>query len=556
MLRSLAIRDFTIIDRLDLEFSDGFGAITGETGAGKSILIDALAQLLGERGDSTLVAGGARQADLTATFEIDAAHPAQAWLEEHALDGEELVLLRRVIPAEGASRAWINGQPSTIAQLRALGDLLVEIHGQHEHQNLTRAAWQRQWLDRHVDESVRLAVAASADKHARAVEALEELRAEAGTPAERELLAFQVNELTSLALAEGELEQLEQEQRRLGSVDDLKRGIGNALDALTGDQQSGATAALHLAIRALDPLRENEPELSEAGEMLATAEVNLEEASRLLQRLQDNLEHDPERLAEVEQRLTRAMDLARKHRVEPERLPELTGRLQQRLERIDSHEQRREALESALAEDDQHWRACARKLFNARKKAGTKLSGDIAAALARLGMDGARVEFALEHDDQAEVSRHGADRIEILFSANPGQAPRPLARIASGGELSRFSLAMIVATADAGHGQVRIFDEIDAGVGGETAHAVGRFLHRAARGGQAFCVTHLAQVAACADAQWRVVKQPESDATRVAIERLDKDQRIEELARMLGSASSSAGRKHASALLREARKNR
>jgi DNA repair protein RecN (Recombination protein N) len=551
MLRSLAIRDFTIIERLELEFADGFGAITGETGAGKSILVDALAQLLGDRGDSTLVAEGSTQADLTAAFELEAGHPARGWLSEQAMEAEDLLLLRRVIPADGSSRAWINGQPVTIAQLRELGRLLVEIHGQHEHQRLGQSAHQRQWLDRQVDRQALERVIAATVAHAKARAALDALLAEAGNPAERELVEFQLRELDKLNLIEGELEQLEIEQRRLASVDDLQRGTGLALDALSGDDGNSASHQVNQALRALDPLTDRAPELIEAREMLATAAVNLEEAARTVLRLRDELEHDPERLAEIEGRLARVLELARKHRIEPATLPAHTDSLRRRLERMSGFDQQRQALEDELARTESGWREQALVLYKQRRRAADTLAKSVEDALAQLGMQEAKVEFAIEHDEQAPVSPHGADRVEILFSANPGQSPRPLARIASGGELSRFSLALIIAAGDSGRETVRIFDEIDAGVGGETAHAVGRFLRQVGRGGQALCVTHLAQVAACADSQWKVSKEKARDRTRVALQRLDHDARIDEIARMLGASGSESARRHAEALLAE-----
>lgn len=549
MLRSLVIRDFTIIDRLELEFAAGFGAITGETGAGKSILVDALAQLLGDRGDSSLVAEGSNQADLTASFELEAEHPARRWLEQQAMESDELLLLRRVIPADGSSRAWINGQPVTIAQLRDLGRLLIEIHGQNEHQRLGQAVHQRQWLDRQVEPQALQRVADCAERHRDAVAALDALLAEAGNPAERELVEFQLRELEKLGLAEGELEGLELEQRRLASIDELQRGTGLALDALSGDDENAAGHRVHQALRALEPLTDREPELIDARDMLATAAVNLEEATRTVQRLQDTLEHDPERLAEIERRLARVLELARKHRIEPATLPAHTANLRHRLERMLGFDEQRRALEAALAEAESRWRKQAKALHGLRLQAADGLANAIELALAELGMQEATVRFAIEHDTEAPVSQHGADRIEILFSANPGQSPRPLARIASGGELSRFSLALIIAAGDSGQDTVRIFDEIDAGVGGETAHAVGRFLRRVGGNGQAFCVTHLAQVAACADSQWKVSKGSTKGRTRVELQRLDQDARITEIARMLGASNSESARRHAEALL-------
>ena len=549
MLRSLAIRNFTIIDRLELAFEPGFGAITGETGAGKSILIDALGQLLGDRGESTLVAEGCKQADLTAGFELSRNHPARAWLREQAMEEEgELLLLRRVIPADGASRAWIAGQPVTIGQLRELGALLVDIHGQHEHQKLMDAIYQRAWLDRQLDGDVRSEVADRARRHTDAARALETLVREAGSD-DPEMMQFQLAELDRLDLRENEFQQLEIDQRRLASVDELQRAYGEALEALSGEERAAAGLA-HKARRSLDSLSDREPEIAEILEMIGTAQVNLDEAAGALQRLAESLENDPVRLEQVEQRLARAISLGRKHRVEPDAIPEVRADLARRLARVDQFQAERESAENALANARDAWRESARALHEARVRAAEKISKKVARALSQLGMKDAKLAFDLEFDPEAVVSPNGADRVGILFSANPGQSPRPLKRVASGGELSRLSLAMIIGAAESAEGRVRIFDEIDAGVGGETAHAVGRFLKQASEAGQAFCVTHLAQVAAHADCQYRVVKQPEKASTRVRIERLDGDQRVTELARMLGSADAETSRRHAESMLK------
>ncbi len=548
MLRSLAVRDFTIIDDLELEFGPGFGAITGETGAGKSILIDALAQLLGDRGDSSLVAQGRKRADLTATFELDAAHPAREWLRAQEIEDEPSLLLRRRIPADGSSRAWINGQPVAIAQLRELGNLLVEIHGQHQHQRLARASAQRALLDRHGDPGIVDSVRTAAGRHARLADELSALETHAGNPSELELIRFQLDELRKLGLSAGEFESLEQEQQRLGSVDELKLAIEQALESLEGE--SGAAASsVQSASRQLSRMTGREPALSDGLEMLTTAAAHIEETARLLKRLTDGLEPDPERLSRVEERLARSLDLARKHRIQPTDLWSLTNDLERKLQDGDQYEARRSDLTDAMLAAEQHWREQAKHLSRQRSEVARQLARDAEKAMAELGMTGARTEIVVEHDAKADVSPHGADRVETLFSANAGQSLRPLSRVASGGELSRFSLALIIAGAEDAGDRVRIFDEIDAGVGGETAHSVGRFLRQAASGGQALCVTHLAQVAAAAERQWRVHKLQKDGSTSVTIESLDREARIVELARMLGSSTGKTSRDHAAALL-------
>ena len=550
MLRSLAIRNFTIIDELELEFDRGFGAITGETGTGKSILIDALAQLLGERADASLAAEGSDRADLSASFELAPDHPARNWLEEQALDDETLIL-RRVIPASGASRAWINGQPAAVGQLRELGSMLVEIHGQNEHQQLMAPSRQRAWLDRHVDRQIRDAVTRTASEHGVRERELAELLEQSGSGGDLEFLRYQLAELDDLALQPGEFEQLESSQRRLASVDELQQAYATALSALDAEDDA-ATAACRRAHRALESLADRESALADVLEMLETARVNLDEASAAIRRLGDQLQLEPDALRQIEQRMSLAISLSRKHGIEPSQIPETREALRDRLDRMSRFETLRAEAEMRLAEAEAQWREASRTLSNARSQAAERMVADIHTALGELGMSDAKVEFRIDHDPNKPVSASGADDVEILFSANPGQSPAPLRRVASGGELSRFSLALIIASGDDAGGKVRIFDEIDAGVGGETAHAVGRFVSRASSGGQAFCVTHLAQVAACADQQFQVIKKPGRESTRVAVRRLDTEQRVVELARMLGAADAETGREHARAMLTSA----
>lgn len=551
MLQRLTIHHFTIIDRLSLDFSAGFGVITGETGAGKSILIDALGLLLGDRAESGLVAQGARRADITAEFQLAADHPAQSWLIEQALDtgDDEPLLLRRSLPAEGGSRSWINGQPANAGQLRELGSLLVEIHGQHAHQKLSQPEHQRRWLDQQVDDAVRAAVRDATHSFQKCRAALDDLLTRAGQRSDLELLQFQLEELDQFDLAPDEYADLEADQRRLASVDAMKLALDHAAQALEGEP-SGAISLAHQAARALEPMLDNEPRLAEITQMINEAEVNLNEAAGSVQRLAENLESDPEKLNRIDQRLSRAIELARKHRVDPDQLPELQRQLNERLAEMLGFDEKRAELEQDLEKARGNWWKQAQKLHQARKKAAKSLSGETAKALAQLGMKDAQIEFRIELNEQAGVADHGADRVEILFSSNPGQTPKPLKKVASGGELSRLSLAMIIASAEPGRHITRIFDEIDAGVGGETAHRVGEFLHQSAAHGQSLCVTHLAQVAARADFQLKVEKSAQKDQTRVEIRSLDNDQRIAELARMLGSASSEISQQHARALLR------
>ena len=549
MLRALAIRNFAIISDLELRLDTGFTVITGETGAGKSILVDALGLLLGDRAESTLVASDSKQAELSATFVLDGLTAARAWLEDQAMDEDDELIIRRVLSADGRSRAWINGRSATVGQLSELGAMLVEIHGQHEHQLLEKSDTQRRLLDQQLDGDL-LQPVVSAHKQWHDIRlALDGFEREAGDPEQLELLRYQCRELNELNLAKGEYDELEAEQERLARSDDIRLAAARAVAALDQDDAPSVRGLLQDTLAALDQVRELHGELAEAATILEEARINVDEAFATIERIGENETGDPERLAEVNSRLERTLDLARKHRVNPQDLPELTASLSDRLDRLENQGDRREHLERELAEAEQTWRNHAEKLSQARIKAGQELASSAAECLARLGMEQARLEFYVNSDPDAPPSIRGLDRVSIEFSANPGQPTRPLARVASGGELSRIALALMIATGHRQGPQTRIFDEIDAGVGGETAHAVGQFLRRAAGDGQALCVTHLAQVAACADHQIRVAKYSKDGATSTRIEPLDSGDRQKEIARMLGSAESRKSLEHAAEML-------
>lgn len=551
MLRSLSIRDFTIIDQLELEFRPGFTAITGETGAGKSILVEALVLLLGARAGPGLVAPGREQAELAATFELADEAPARAWLEEQSLAADEDLLLRRVLPVEGPSRSWINGRPATVGQLRELGMLMVDIHGQHEHQRLARPAAQRCWLDRHVPGDALRAVAVAAQHWNDVRASLTELEARTGDENRLEMIRYQLRELEELALEEGEFAGLEAEQSRLSRLDELLEAMHTASAALDGEDPPGARALLQHAVSALERLDDIDPGLKAAAELLTEARINADEVIADLKRHAGELEGDPERLAAVEQRLGRSLELARKHRIEPEALPSFTLRMRETCEELAEAGERRARLEQEIEQAEAAWRQAADELSSARRDAAGRLAGQISEYLARLGMNDAEVIIEVSARKEPGVHESGRDRVEIRFSANPGQPPQPLGRVASGGELSRFSLALIIASRDDTAPRVRVFDEVDAGVGGETAHAVGRFMRQAAGSGQAFCVTHLAQVAARADHQVRVTKESRDGRTQTAATSLDAEARQHEIARMLGSSRSDRGMAHAAELLAE-----
>jgi DNA repair protein RecN (Recombination protein N) len=550
MLNLLQIRNFAIIDSLDLELGPGFTAITGETGAGKSILVDALGMLLGDRADSSSVRSGSDKAELSAEFELGEDSDALCWLREADLDVVRACLLRRLIGENGRSRAWINGTPVTLAQLQELGQRLVEIHGQNEHLRLVHAAEQFRLLDGDAAcaaESMRVA-----ERYA-ALHEVERLLAQLDSESplaagEMDLLRYQIDELSAAALTAEAFAQLEAEHRLLAKGSDIITAMQTALEMLE-NEHSGITASLQ---RALDQLAANaslDRAIENAVKALEEASINSEEARACLQSAVSRIHLSPTRLAELDHQLSRLHELARKHRVEPSRLHETLQSLRTRCERADTQQQRREDLASQHSGLLRDYRAAAKSLHTARTARAASLSAAVSELMQVLGMAGGSFSLRVEHDPQAAPSRRGDDRIELLVTANPGMPPGPLRKVASGGELARISLAIKVASAAGQLTPTQVFDEVDAGIGGETANAVGRLLQSVARQGQALCVTHLAQVAVCADQQFRVSKSARGANTRVETSLLDERGRVDEIARMLGGRLSEQSRAHASELL-------
>lgn len=538
MLRHLSIRDFAIIDTLELEFSTGFTVLTGETGAGKSILIDAIGLLLGDRADSSMVRSGASQAELAAEFSLDPAGPAVAWLREQALedaDQPHSLLIRRVVSSEGRTRAFINGSAAPIGQLRELGESLLEIHGQHEHQRLVRNDAQRELLDEfgaHRDSLQ--AVAEAAAEHAR-IERRLQTASQSGQrdPARADYLRHLLSELDALDLKAGEIESLDAEQRALSNAGELLHDGGQASEALYGgeDSVSDRLGALHQRLAA--HAREL-PAFGEAAEMLEAARIQVEEAAAGLRRELDRLELDPERLATVERRLEVIHDLARKHHVRPAELPALQARLAGELAAIENAAGEIEQLQAERAAVEKRYRKAADELTLARLKAAKSLSAEVSTIARELGMSQAAFLVEVGGRGSSRPSPHGDDDIRFDFSANPGQTPRPLAKIASGGELSRISLAIQVAASRTQSAPTMIFDEVDSGVGGATAEIVGAKLRTLGARHQVLCVTHLPQVAAQGLGHFAIRKDSDGLQTYTRVSPLDEDSRVNELARMLG----------------------
>jgi DNA repair protein RecN (Recombination protein N) len=550
MLLHLSIRDFAIVDRLELEFRPGFTALTGETGAGKSILIDALSLTLGERTASEQVRSGAERADVAAEFAIDSLPGIGDWLREHALEGDpNRLLLRRVVDANGRSRAFINGHAATINQLREAGDRLVDIHGQHAHQSLLRPEAQRLVLDAHAGlASLAHETGGAHREWQRLCRArLDHENNTAAREAEREQLNWQVEELSRLALAPGEWETIQSEHGRLAHAATLMEGVRGATDSLS-ESENAALGALSGVLSRLRPLTEYDGLLRDTIAVLESGEAQLREAAYALRHYADRIELDPKRLHEVEQRLEAVHNAARKFRTRPEALPELLDSLRDRLKDLEIT-----ADLKALAMQEQAARSrydgLATRLSAERTKAAAKLGREVNTAMKELAMSGGRFEVELR-SLLPDGSVAGNEQVEFLVTTNPGTEPRPLGKVASGGELSRISLAIQVITSRAAAVPTLIFDEVDAGIGGAVAEVVGKKLKTLGGERQVLCVTHLPQVAAQAREQWSVAKGTESGSARSRVAVLDQKSRIEEIARMLGGVAITATtRKHAAEML-------
>ncbi|TAH52610.1 MAG: DNA repair protein RecN [Betaproteobacteria bacterium] len=548
MLRRLTIRDFVIVDRLELDFAAGFGALTGETGAGKSILLDALGLALGGRAETGVVRTGQERADITAEFDLPELEGLSAWLADEALDANEgLVILRRVVDAGGRSRAWINGTSVTLAQLRTAGEWLADIHGQHAHHALLRAEAQRELLDAHA--GARAAALEVARCH-REWQALVTLRREAeadsaSSARERELLAWQLRELEGLSFDAGEWDELNAEHSRLAHAAGLMEGADETLAALGEGDHAVCSVLRHLDSRVAS-LADIDAGLADVRELLSAAAIQADEALHALRRYRDRLDLDPQRLAEVEHRISTVMDAARKYRVAPDELPELMGRWRERLATLEARSDPAR-LEKAEGEARLRLERAAENLSALRRPAALALSTEITDAMQTLAMVGGRFEVALE---PCPPAAHGAEVVEFRVAANPGQTLRSLAKVASGGELSRIGLAIQVLTSRDSATPTLIFDEVDVGIGGRVAEIVGKLLARLGRERQVLCVTHLPQVAACADWQWRIAKTERGGQTLSEVTPLGREERVEEIARMLGGVNITATtREHAAEML-------
>ena len=549
---NLQVRDFAIVDRIDIEFDAGMTVLTGETGAGKSILVDALGLVLGERGSAQLVREGARRAEFAAEFDVSALPAVIAWLDEQALDLDAECLLRRVINADGRSRAFVNGNAVPISQLKALGELLLDIHGQHFHQSLARKDVQRDLLDHFgglLDD--RAVVATHYIEWQTLSERLDKLLgAEAERASRLDLLTFQLQELDSLAIDAGEFEALQNERQKLHNSGRLAEGVGAAIDALFDNDGGNANSLIADAQRSIGQLADVDSALEPIVELLDSASIQVSEAADELRRYGENIDMDPARRDQVEERLDAIQAISRKHRVEPDDLPGLTETLRKEHDDLSHAEERGRELETQAAAARTEFLSLARALSQARREAATAFAAAVTDAMHSLGMPGGVFAIELTPIDADAARPWGLEQVEFRISANPGQSPRSLARIASGGELSRMSLAIQVIASDGSAIPTMVFDEVDSGVGGGVAEMVGRRLQELGSNRQVLCVTHLPQVASLADLHFRISKVTDGKSTRTRVHSLQHDERVEELARMLGGVEiTSKTLEHAAEML-------
>ncbi len=532
MLQELTIQNLALIEKLHLNFESGFTTLTGETGAGKSILLDALGLALGERADSALVRHGTPKADITADFDITDLPDVQNWLAENELDEDNTCLLRRTLTAEGRSKAYINGLPASVNQLKSLSALLIDIHGQHEHQTLMHANKQLALLDAYAKHDEQLAqTAESYQAWQKLNQRYEELHAsQADRQSKLELLEFQLSEFDKVQPQADEFETLSDEQNTLSHASEIKQSVYNAYEAIEGDD--GLTHKLSQAISELENVSEFSPQLAEALAQLNSIQIDCQAVADDIQAQNHHVELDPERLQAVDERLSELFGLAKKYQLDPEQLVTKHQEIRDALaELTDSGA----SLDTLKQEIDQAWSAFtqqASKLHTSRTQAAKRLSENVTASMHTLGMENGLFQINVDTTDKA--SKLGLDQVQFQVTANKGQPLQPLAKVASGGELSRISLAIQVASAEVASLPSMIFDEVDVGIGGGIAEVVGQKMQQLGRHRQVFSITHLAQVAAYGDQQLNIRKHTENDQTKTQVTQLDDDARIEELARMLG----------------------
>lgn len=534
MLNHIHLKNFAIIESLDLELKSGLTALTGETGAGKSILIDAISLVLGDRADSGVVRHGADKAEITLSIDTDQSPSAERWLEDQELMDGEQCILRRIISSSGKSRAWINGSPCNLTMLRQLGEKLVDIHGQHEHQSLMKKDMQRHLLDDYASHQVLLdqtAVAYIAWKSLK--NKLDKLNNQnSDHQAKLDLLRFQTQELDELQLTKNESLELDEEHSRLSNIGQLIDITTSSVIQLYDADEQSIYSNISDVLQKLEEASHLDIVLKEPFDMLQNAQIQIQEASDSLRRYQESVELDPERLDWVNKRLSTLHDLSRKHQTSPELLFNKWQALHSELEELNGDEYNLDALQIKLKASEDKYQKVVTQLTKSRSKAALKLSKGVSTAMQELGMEGGK--FIIVINKSENFSSHGQDNVEFQVSANPGQPPKALIKVASGGELSRISLAIQMIAAQRLTLPALIFDEVDSGIGGGIAEVVGKQLRKLGDKRQVLCVTHLPQVASQAHNHYKVTKIKSKQATSTGMLVLNENQRVEEIARMMG----------------------
>ena len=551
MLQSLALCDFVIVDHLELDFGSGFSVLTGETGAGKSILLDALALALGERADTSQIREGCQRAEISAIFQVEEhlQEEIAAWLHEadFPLEDDHRIVIKRSMDHSGRSKAYINGGAASLNQLRELGDRLVDIHGQHAHQLLLKTGAQRELLDRHAnlyDQAAKVAQAYqlmnATSKQLQQAEA-----AGADLQREQERLQWQLDELNEIAPQAHEWGEIQTSHARLANAAKIIQGIELAIDHLS-DAENSIESQLNRVQHTIDDLVKHDANLSEINESLSNAQIQIDEAIHGLNRYRQKMDLDPDRLAELEARMQVLHTAARKYKINPDQLPDLWISSQEKLAAFTAA-QDIESLRQKLKIQESDFLKLAKDLSTRRQQAAIELGQAVSDAMQRLAMSGGQLQVLVS---PTEASRYGIDQIEFLIAAHSGSTPKPLAKVASGGELARISLAISVITSKASFTPTLIFDEVDSGIGGAVAQTVGELLKQLGGSHQILCVTHLAQVAAQGDHHFKVSKQPLDGKTHSDVKSLSRQERIEEIARMLGGTTiTDTTRRHARELL-------
>jgi DNA repair protein RecN (Recombination protein N) len=552
LLTTLIVKNFTLVEHLEVDFSHGMTALTGETGAGKSLMVDALAMALGDRADTDRIRNQSDRAEVAALFELHPAHPAIQWLEHHDFEFEKPAdtppehsvtphrecLLRRILTREGRSRGYINGQPATMQQLRELGETLIDIHSQHEHQSLLRRETHRKILDEF----------AGCDPLVRELEALyhqwratqqqlQQLENDSDErTARKDLLSFQLSELDQLALEKDELGALEQQQQVLANAESILQDCQTLVQLCSADENFNIQTALNQAVQLLQRMPSKTASLEEAEQLLTSAQIEVEEAERAIQHHLDSFDADPEKLQQIEERLSIIYQLARKHKTSPEELYQKHQALNEELQKMTGGDNDTGVLQQQLDTLATRYTDLANQITKQRKAAALKLSTAIEQQFQALSMSGAKFLPTLTPLADSDFGPHGRETIEFMICTNPGEPAKPLSKIASGGELSRISLAIQVIAANHSTISTLVFDEVDVGIGGATADVVGKLLRQLGERGQVLCVTHQPQVAACAHHHYLASKSTQHNITHSNIDMLSTDDRTQEIARMLGGA--------------------